>query len=549
MSKILVVTFVFFVVHFQSRAQYLWANSGGGTSDEPTISVVTDSQGNVYAAGNYEDPVTLFSNGVSSPINTSGVDGCYIWKMDALGNLSWIVPISGYEVKVNALAISPLDELYVVGTFHSDLIVPPMDTITSYGVADCFLIKLTTDGVVERLGSYGGWENDAVRDISCDVNGDILLIGSSFQPDDITPGPAVVSSPTGGGYIMKLDKEWNLIWYKYVYLYLSKISIDENHNLYMSGQFNATIDFDPSAASYQLTAANDFDAFLLSLDADGEFRWVRKLSGEDANGSYDSGRSVCTDKNGFVYFVGQCEGNLTVQTVTGNVTTTSNGLYDFFIQKYSTTGDLIWHQSYGGQGWNNCQDVLADSLGNVYLTGSFQGTADFDFGSNTEILTSTPVKFYFLHLLSDGSFSSVRSTEGDCISYGFDIAASNPDELYVVGAFAGDMIFGPQSSVPTILSNGSIDGMVIKMGNVVGLDNASDVVIPLVYPNPATTSFEVLDAENIASIRILDVLGKEVLFTESVGEIFNVEQLNSGTYLIILSDLNGLFSYQKLVKN
>lgn len=52
---------------------------------------------------------------------------------------------------------------------------------------------------------------------------------------------------------------------------------DDDGNLYVSGLFDATIDFDPGPECHSLSAANGEIAFLASYDPQGLFRWARKI--------------------------------------------------------------------------------------------------------------------------------------------------------------------------------------------------------------------------------------------------------------------------------
>jgi hypothetical protein len=53
------------------------------------------------------------------------------------------------------------------------------------------------------------------------------------------------------------------------------------------------------------------------------------------------------------------------------------GAHDLFVAKFGSDGQLLWHRQ-GGDIWNQASIVVAvDSLGNVIVTGAFEGTIDF----------------------------------------------------------------------------------------------------------------------------------------------------------------------------
>src|SRR5207249_3157587 len=72
-----------------------------------------------------------------------------------------------------------------------------------------------------------------------------------------------------------------------------------------------------------------------------------------------------------------------------NQLTLSNaGGRDIFVVKLDTNRNLLWGRSMGGAGDDSPGGIVLDGAGNVYTTGGFSGTADFDPGSGTFNLTS-----------------------------------------------------------------------------------------------------------------------------------------------------------------
>ena len=66
---------------------------------------------------------------------------------------------------------------------------------------------------------------------------------------------------------------------------------------------------------------------------------------------------------------------------------TSFGPEDAFVWKLNASGALVWaRQAGGGIGTNTASGVAVDSSGAVYVTGGFQGTADFDPGPEEHLL-------------------------------------------------------------------------------------------------------------------------------------------------------------------
>src|SRR3954451_3420972 len=79
------------------------------------------------------------------------------------------------------------------------------------------------------------------------------------------------------------------------------IAVDAAGNVYTTGDFSGTADFDPGAGTANLTsAAGSADVFVSKLDGSGNFVWARRLGGSDL----DAGEGVAVDGQGNVCTTG-----------------------------------------------------------------------------------------------------------------------------------------------------------------------------------------------------------------------------------------------------
>ncbi len=76
----------------------------------------------------------------------------------------------------------------------------------------------------------------------------------------------------------------------------------------------------------------------------------------------------------------------------GTFNLTSNGGRDIFIASYDRMGRLLWAKSVGGTGDDQANAVVTDGFTysgfNIYLTGSFQSTVNFNPGGTADNLTA-----------------------------------------------------------------------------------------------------------------------------------------------------------------
>src|SRR5690606_25371176 len=114
-------------------------------------------------------------------------------------------------------------------------------------------------------------------------------------------------------------------------------------NVYTTGYFVGTVDFDPGAGTVNLTSQGGSDIFIQKLDALGDLVWAKSVGGT----GNDNGRSIAVDAQGNVYTTGDFRGIVDFDPGAGTADLTSQGEYDVFIQKLDALGDLIWAKSVG----------------------------------------------------------------------------------------------------------------------------------------------------------------------------------------------------------
>ena len=266
------------------------------------------------------------------------------------------------------------------------------------------------------------------------------------------------------------------------------------------------------------------DAFLVSLDEKGNFRWVKTWGGKDGNiGSSltldNSGNVVVTgwgnnegfqgpfnlpptphgyyycmcvpfdsqgnvpyspivvygdtvrvhtlafDSQGNFYVCGTADMSIDFSPESGDEYYIGNDLHSIVI-KYSASGKFLWYASWGDdQLYQNldCASDLAVDAGNVYVTGIFMGTADFDPGPGTDTHTAKYKGSYLCKYNKDGVFQWAKTwdtldwemNDSDSLAskWRAKIALGPSPWLLVGGRFRGtvDLDPGPEKSIHTSL--------------------------------------------------------------------------------------------------
>ncbi|MBI2920648.1 MAG: hypothetical protein HYY18_06140 [Planctomycetes bacterium] len=161
------------------------------------------------------------------------------------------------------------------------------------------------------------------------------------------------------------------------------LETDSDGNIWVVGQFWGTVDFDPAEGSefVRETRPGEMNAFILKLTRDGDFAWVRTF-GEPygpADG-YGEAFDVAIDGtgNGLVTgCLGREAGDVPIEGW-GDVDT--HGGSDIFVCKLGPDGRYAWFHAIGATSDDSGAGVAVDESGEVFVTGRFRDTVDFDPG-------------------------------------------------------------------------------------------------------------------------------------------------------------------------
>lgn len=547
MKKILLLSLTTLLVSITSNAQsYEWAKSTENSGSSQGKSITYDASGNVYIAGSFNNTVD-FDPGIGiTNLTSNGSSDIYILKLDALGDFLWVKQIGGAEQDVaNAIHVDKGGDIYLTGFFSNSVDFDPGTGISNFisnGVKDAFVLKLNSLGNFVWAKQFGGIENDEAYDIEVDANRFVYVTGVFSDIVDFDPSISVNNLTSDGGYdgfVLKLLPSGDLNWVKKVGGTHSDqrslaLALDATNNVFTTGYFRTTVDFDPSSATTSLTSSGMRDCYVLKFDSNGNFIWVKSIGG----GLQDSGNDIVIDANGNPLVTGQFQYTVDFDPGTGTTNLVSSGILDAFILKLDAAGNFDWAKSYGGTSLENSKSISLDTDGNIYTTGNFYETADFDPGTGTSNFTATATSsdLFILKLNPTGDYiwAGEIGELGDDI--GYSITVDDACNIYSTGIYYDTADFDPGAGTNILTNNGTGQMYALKLSCTLissEIANNNFHTSPLLlYPNPATSEITIDYEENIDQISILDITGKIVKSISSATKTINISDLISGTYYI-----------------
>ncbi len=394
-----------------------WAKLCGSPGTEFGFSTAIDADGNVYLGGSFSGTVD-FDPGPQVNNITGGNSDAFVTKYDAAGNFKW----------------------------------------------------------VRYFGGAAGWEGDFARSVKTDAWGNVYVTGECAGDVDFNPnGPGGESSGSFfvDVFVVKYNSDGDFIWAKRMGGAKNDdkgydLYIDDEANIYVTGEHTDTGDFDPGPNTYNLASGynNAFEyfasnIFVCKLDSAGNFIWAKSLGSEDG---YDIGYGVAVDNEKNVYLSGKFQGDADFDPGSGTATVTSNGSYDMFICKLNAAGDYVWAHGFGNsRGSEQAINIAVDTSGHLYITGDYEGTIDMDPSSATNSITAVRSDVFVAKYSDAGDFIWARSFEGNDYDFAEDITLDSRGNPFVIGFFPRGIDLDPGTGIDNYTSNGDNDIFIAKL--------------------------------------------------------------------------------------
>lgn len=187
--------------------------------------------------------------------------------------------------------------------------------------------------------------------------------------------------------------------------------------------------------------------------------------------SNDIPNSIESDSLGNTYVSGYFAGTTDFNPSAIVDSATSLGAADAFIAKYSATGSFLWAKHFGGIEDDQVIATAIDASNNLYLTGTFKNTVDFDYTSGVETATANGAgtDIFVTKINSDGTrlwtktFGSFNATDT-----AFDLAVDGSGNVIVVGNFYVTVDFDPGAGSTTFTAGGGFNDIFVLKLNTNG---------------------------------------------------------------------------------
>jgi hypothetical protein len=348
--------------------------------------------------------------------------------------------------------------------------------VTTDGSGNVYVTGDAGDGFLTKLSAATGavlWTqqvgNTWGTGVAMDGGGNVYVAGQFYDSSQFGPF-TLTKTNSYQGFVTKLDAARNFLWAKATEgsggFDAEDVAVDGSGNVYVTGGYAGTVDFDPGPGTYNLTSMGGSDIFVWKLDTAGNFVWAGSM-GSVPNDHQNGNGAIALDRSSNVYVAGGWGDGPSSRNDfdpgPGTLKLTNKGARDIYVVKLTSAGNLVWARSMGGSGEDKATDIVVDSSGNVYTTGGFFGSVDFDPGKGNVTLTAAAEDVFVSKLTSAGNFAAAVRMGGAEGDVGWGIAVDGSNNVYTTGQFRGTADFDPGPGTYNLTSAGAADIFVSKL--------------------------------------------------------------------------------------
>lgn len=534
---------IIYFVQLAKTQDLVWVKKMGGAKGDNGQAITTDESGNVYTLGHFRGTVDFDPNEeiFNLTSNSNDYNDIFISKLDSFGNFVWAKHIGGILDDFGiSIAIDAMGNVYTTGSFSETVDFDPGEetfTLTSNIASSMFILKLDNFGNFIWAKKIDG--QASVKSIAMDSFYNIYATGSFSGTVDFDPSSESYNKTSinlEDIFILKIDNSGNFVWVKQIggvsNQYGISIAIDSSGNVITSGYFQGSADFDPGLGTFEMSVGISFRIFISKLDSNGNFIWAKKMGG----GSSDYGYSLALDSSDNIYTTGSFQGTSDFDPGEETFNLSSKGSSDIFISKLDTSGNFLWAKQIGGTEADSGYNIAVDIIGNIYTTGLFRNTVDFDPGENVFNLVSNFQEVMFISKLdSSGNFIWAKQIGNLPVGRINSISLDDSENVYLTGYFIGTVDFDLGQGTFNLTSNGNADAFILVLGNnTLGTESSIiDLTNVNIYPNPSKGIF-IIDSniDKKINVEILTINGKQIYkskFTNNLNS-FDLSHLSPGIY-------------------
>ncbi len=436
---------------------WMWARQQGGELQDETLALTADAAGNSYGSGYFSGDTCSIGN--ISLLN-SGNTSLFLSKYDPYGEVLWAIASENEGwTEGRALAADDSGNVYLAGNFQHTFLELGGQMTDGYGWTDVFIAKISPQGSLIWLQSFGGVSQDQAVDVAIGPDGNVLLTGF-FMSSTISFGSHQLSNTNTNFadiFLVKLNTGGDVLWAKKMggteWDEPADLHITANNDILLTGYF-VSANLSLTGMNLVHSSGTQPNAFLARFDSQGNALWAKK----PAISQFNYGEALTTDSIGNIYWTGQF-GDASVQL--GDSIFSSAGGSDLFLSKLAANGDYLWSVQAAGSGQESSAGLQSRNTNELVWVGNFNSTL-LSIGNTS--YGSAGFYDFFLVTLSAGGNVLTGTTVGNTLEERVHAVSGDVlGNVLVAGSYLSESLAFGNSTLQQVFP-GEKNGFLAKFG-------------------------------------------------------------------------------------
>lgn len=314
-----------FLSRLSSDGHHIWTQAFGGLANDLVSFVEPTEDGRLIVAGGFGGTVQFDDSSENSTRRAVGMSDAFVGAFDLEGNLDWVTTFGGPGWEELLDATIQDGDVLVAGYFEHVVDFDGgdgEDLRESNGGWDAFVVRISGSGEHVWSRTFGGPGDDATMGIDSRDDGAVFVTGVFEELVDFDPGLGMEEAMSNGdwdAFVLRMNDRGDTFWVRSVggrgFDTPMALATSGYDWIYVAGTFSTEalfeVDFDPGPRFDRRDAMGGQDAFVLALDARGEYGWTRVVGGLGEN--FDVAHDVAVSTSGTPIVVGSVQGRFDLE--------------------------------------------------------------------------------------------------------------------------------------------------------------------------------------------------------------------------------------------
>lgn len=235
---------------------------------------------------------------------------------------------------------------------------------------------------------------------------------------------------------------------------LTDLVVSDDGTTYLLSSFYSTMDVNPRLAVLEFNTNGGSDVAIIKLNKYGKLIWARQVGGPD----YDFAFKVRELPNDDIMVTGIFKDSMDLDPGSGVDLRYSNGGYDGFAVRITSSGDYVQGKTIGGTGFDALYDMDFDENDQIWISGRIEDSVDLNpEGVPTYLFAPNGAGGFIAKVDDNFQLDPIISMNAGESCGIFDFEISQNGELHYVCYFSDTLHASFADTSFQKISNGSMD--------------------------------------------------------------------------------------------